>query len=578
VLKNSYSKAQLDRCYQAAKKVLRHFDLEPELVDMLTKKQRQHLFIPFELPGLKVEKGHSVPRQYVEKIKEELFEFMKTQHFGKPENQLSYMELAVYGMGFYTLLRYYAERDFFKGSPIEEEAKRIGKIFEVADLFQHGFGGVREHLRFLTRSYSQVNFRLYGFTYKWDLVPLKVRDTQYPMKMKITLTAQDCEARMFVHKEVPRKAFRLILTANGLYDPTWAIVKRKLIFPSAKEDETLNIYIQSHVLHRFKQRMDIFNPSLRNFLIQYALTTGQEVVMNANRKAFLACLSELDLPVGYFTFFIQDDNLVVNTFLPLAGAITPEGQKLHAMLPLSKEDMVYLGMDKVSFYTEIDFDQIPLLKQALMASGIWPSKLMLDGMLDRDAQEEGESPIDEQKTKYVKEFFEKYEQHYRAQAGHELSLATVDVAPPRGVSRYAKMLESTAKLKEAVTGMGETMVGLGSGVDEILEDLERKSALLKKIVDATNADYATLKNRASAMAGPDEAQATAATISNELEKLEQKPNSMPVEELAEPVAETPLSTASSPRPSLFCRLSLWLKGRQSARGVCTGFRSRQAAR
>jgi hypothetical protein len=223
----------------------------------------------------------------------------------------------------------------------------------------------------------------------------------------------DCESKIFAHKNVERKAFRLVFADDGngkpLDKPRWAVVKRNLIFPNAKEDENLNIYIQSHVLHRFKERADTLNPPLRNFFIQYALTSGL-IVVSAEKQKFLKCTAYDDLPLGYFTFFIQDDDIVVNTFIPLASEITPEGKKLHEALQLGKEDIKYLGMDKLSFFTDVDFEQIPVLKQALIDSGIWLTKLLLDKMPYKDSEED-EPHIDMQKTLFVKTFFDKLEEH-----------------------------------------------------------------------------------------------------------------------------------------------------------------------
>lgn len=410
--KGSASHTQLERCYAVAKKMLRHFDLDPELLDAFTKKQRLAILVTSDLPNIKAKKENSIPRHFVKKIREEIFHYMKTNFAGDPENKLTYMDMAICGTSFYISLYFHLKKGTFAGTPQEEIARRICNVFGKGEFLRDVFFELLARVRYLTRSYSQVNFRLYGFNYDWEMTNAKSYNPITTARMKLELTMQNCESKMFTFNGVARKAFRLILTANGQYEPTWAIIRRHKIFPGANKEKYFNIFIQSHVLHRFKERMDSFTPTARNFLIQYALTSGQEVV-TTEKHTFLPCFIKNDIPIGYFTFFIQGDDLVVNTFLPLAGEITPEGKKLHTLLPLGKEDMVHLGMDKVSFYSEIDFEQIPTLKQALTASGIWPTKLTLDGMIDPDSLEEGESPINERKTRYVKEFIDKFEQHRR---------------------------------------------------------------------------------------------------------------------------------------------------------------------
>lgn len=407
--KKDIPKSVLEHAYVVAKKLLRHFEIDPDLLDSFTKKQRQFLLkVIFETPSIKPEKEKSIPRQYVENIRKDTFHYMKTNYFGKPENQLTYMDLATYGLGFYTTLHMHAtRRNTFAGTPQEATAKMIAQKFEKEVLFSTGFNDVLSQLRYLTRCYSQVNIRLYGFTYDWKTGISSKLVATATMQLTIRLTVQNREEKIFTSHGIKRKAYRLLVTAYGFRVPTWAIIRKKIIFPTAHEYEYYNIYIQQHVLHRIKERLDIFDPPIRNFLTQYALTNGQ-IVAECEKQKLLAFTIYNDRPLGYLTFFIQGIDIVINTFIPLASETTPEGKKLHDLLPLSKEEIIYLGMDKLSFYIKVDFEQIPMLKQALIDSGIWATKLELDGMIIPD---EGEELISKQKTILVKSFFDKTEQY-----------------------------------------------------------------------------------------------------------------------------------------------------------------------
>jgi hypothetical protein len=115
----------------------------------------------------------------------------------------------------------------------------------------------------------------------------------------------------------------------------------------------------------------------------------------------LACDVNPCIPIGYFTTMIQNDNLYVLTFLPLVANVTPEGEKLQKILSLTTEDIKFLGMDKLTFFQTIDFDQIPVLKNALIESGIWQTVEYLNENLE-DMKE-----ISQKRTLFVKDFFEK---------------------------------------------------------------------------------------------------------------------------------------------------------------------------
>ena len=409
------SNAQLQRGHNIAKKVLRQFDLDPALLDVFTKKQRINITgSSYDPPVVRAIKEKTVPKQYVKKINEELYKFMKTNYWGDPEGKLSYMELATNGLAFLSMVNIYSSTDGLLANDTQKEtARRICEKYDQLGMMQEkGFDKVLQYLKYLTRSLSQVNFRLYGFRYTWEYLEPKMYSVFPSLRMKIELTARECESKVFTYYNIERKAFRLFITEQGFTEPSWAIVRRNKIFPKAKKNEELNIYIQSHALYRFKERIDILEPPDRNFLIQYALTNAQHVV-KTEKETLLACLIDGKHPAGYFTFFIQGHDIVINTFLYLASDNTPEGKKLHALLKLSREDILYLGMDRISFYAKVDFDRIPLLKQALIDSDIWPLKLVIDEMADEEQVKQGVSAIDMQKTMFVKNFFDKFEAYHR---------------------------------------------------------------------------------------------------------------------------------------------------------------------
>ena len=375
-------------------------------MDVFTKRQKENLFLVcYESPIVKPDKENTVPRRYIKTIHADLYQYMKTHFWGNPENQITYMELAIYGFSFLFNVSYMNNNNkFTPGTPQEEAARRIGEKFDRYEIYETAFKDVLQHIWFRTRSYSKVNFRFYGFKYNWENVPGSI-----DLKITIRITAQDSETKKFTINNVERKAFRILVPANGIYGSTEAFVWRKRIFNNAKDGDRLNIYIQSHVLHRIKERLDTFDPSVMNILIQFAFYEGLQVVKNGNQTLF-SCMLQYNRPIGYFAFTVQGDDIVINTFIPLVSEFTPEGKKLHELLSISREEIIFLGMDKISFFAKVDFEQIPVLKQALIDSDIWQTKLGLDGIYDgRTASEKSNTLIDEQKTMFVKNFFDKHE-------------------------------------------------------------------------------------------------------------------------------------------------------------------------
>ena len=410
--RKNVSRTDSDRCYHVAKKLLRHFELEPELIDVFSKKQKQKLLKNYFEPSIvKPDKPKTVPRQHVKSIHNDMYQFMKTNFFGNPENNLTYMELTVYGFSFIVNLSNMHVRDaaFIPGSPQEEAARRICEKFnnnKEKFIYEIAFKDISHQIWYLTRSYSRVNFRIYGFIIDCDHIPQSCGCCTN-MKITIRLTAQECEAKRFIYNNIERKAFRALIPDGGVYSSAYATVRRNQIFPKSKKDDLLNIYIQSHVLHRFKERLDVFDPYTQNLLIQYSFAGGLGLV-SSGKQVLFSCPIDDDKPVGYFTFFVQENDVVINTFLPLTSVDTPEGKKLHELLSLSKEEIIYLGMDKLSFLLDVDFEQVPILKQALIDANIWETKVILDSKVIHDEEKEDENKIKIQnKTVFIKTFFDK---------------------------------------------------------------------------------------------------------------------------------------------------------------------------
>ena len=402
---NKKLRAQHEQCYIVAKKILRHFELNPELIDVFTKRNRERLLHVFYItPVVKPDKEKTVPRQYIRNINTAMYQYLKNNFWGNPEHNITLTELATYGLSFLSNIEQAFEEKFFEeNSPQFEAARTICEKFNRDDVLNNEFFGLMTDIYHLTSGYSKVNFRMYGFAFDCEKIT-KSCGCCYEFRFAVRITAQNSESKFFTYNDIKRKAFRMHQTDIGTYLPEPVTVERSKIFPKTKENDKLDIYIQSHVLHRFKERMNVFLPTDQNILIQNAFTLKMKLASFENRVLF-ACFIEKH-PIGYFTFFVQDSCIVINTILPLTSENTPEGKKMHESLPLTKDERIYLGMDKLSFYLKVDFEQIPILKQALIDSKIWETKLEIEALNSVDGDDN--TLIDLDKTIFVKNYFDKY--------------------------------------------------------------------------------------------------------------------------------------------------------------------------
>ena len=205
------SQAEFNRSYNVARKVLRYLELDPNIIDVFSKKQKSiflHNF--YEPPIVKPDKPNTVPRPYVKNIHQELHRFLKTTPFGDPDLNLSHMELLTYGINFLSMLSVmHKELKFGINTPQAIVADQICAKFNREQIYMDSYQGLFEVLFFQTRSYSKINFRCYGFTADEEQLRQDITGCNY-FKLTIRLTAHENETKKFTYNNIERKAYKLI--------------------------------------------------------------------------------------------------------------------------------------------------------------------------------------------------------------------------------------------------------------------------------------------------------------------------------------------------------------------------------
>lgn len=394
---NLSSKTSFDKAHAVIRKVLQAYGFDPDLLNAFTKQQRRFLcFLEADPPRFKVEEGSTVPRRLLDFASESAHRFMRTHYFGDESIGLTYLELATYGNAFaVTVLSLYEDQAY-----PPEQMEIINKL---ASCFEKGRVGkdlaaVGTHIRKTMLMLSKINFRIYGFTWliRSDFATDSLKSTVY-------MSSEEPKVIRFTYNEKERIAFR-VRAGRVIHEPPHdAKIDRWFILHKEEMPVYLGIYIQSHALQRCKERMDIFPAHRRNCHIMEPLLYMHRVAKTPSGRPMLECYTEVDNTIvrfGYFPFIIQNKKLIVLTFLPLTAPDTMEGDYLRKHLGLETEDMKYLGMDKLSFFLAVDFEQIPLLKKALIKTNIW--KLIQYATKDPDLN----FSIDQKRTQMVKKFFE----------------------------------------------------------------------------------------------------------------------------------------------------------------------------
>lgn len=362
VRKYEVTKTYFDQFSATARKVLQLLDLDPALFERFTKKQKlEMMHLKFDLPKVYVAAGHNVPRQHVRFIQSHMNIFLENTFVGDDKIELKYKDYIGMGLSFCSAVAAMKPEIYPNHAEIikqisdrfyqyEKDKKTI--IIELFDFMQ-----------IVSYYLSKINFRIYGFRWSgW-------KEKNYSLSAPFYITSTDAQKASFIYKGKQHTVYQLGLGDYVSIKPYWFKVKYNSIFTNSKDERKLNLYIQSHALNRMKERLDLHSPGNRNNDLINALN-DREAIQLGNHN-YIKFRDSNGMHLGYLPFIIIDDNLYILSFIPLCSPNVPEGKALCEVLSMTKDDLIFLGMDKMSFYKCTDFDAIPRLKEALIASGIW---------------------------------------------------------------------------------------------------------------------------------------------------------------------------------------------------------------
>lgn len=293
-----------------------------------------------------------------------MYDFTKRTYVGDSSIGLLYYDYLSIGLAFNTL--------FSRKIKLIEGLDQIDAYSIIADRLEERENEVNElmtvygnYVRYATLYLSKLNFRVYGFTWEYD-TPNNSRHLQ----QQLFITSAEPERIYFTYNQKSRPAYRLLIGSYLSDDSILVSLPYNEIIKSSNNTRPLKIYIQSHALKRLQERLDT-----RSSFYRYSALTQSiclcEMVTGQNNQILFACRDLSGHLLGYFPFTIEGDNLYVLSFLPLVSSRVPEGKLLCETLNATKDDLIFLGMDKLSFYKTTDFECIPTLKSALIEAGIW---------------------------------------------------------------------------------------------------------------------------------------------------------------------------------------------------------------
>ena len=331
--------------------------------DTLTKRELERIYfrrgIPFKII---MAPGDTIPEENFKEIKHYVINAIKMELYPLTEkgDSLSLFELFTVGLSVIIYLEQLEEDDYKNAG----EVKKLQNKFKSMESIIDG-AGFRLLMNLMVTGFmeSDLTSRFYWLDYD-------------PSIFKTARTG--IKNTIVVHSTVPEKIS--VALEGDKYRPAFKIyciysrgtqyirVKRSLLgLKDYGADSEIDLYIQMHAVQRLKERLDCLDIVGINICLYFSLKESK--IINAGKNDYLIEFRIDSIVVGYLVAHIQEEKLIIRTFLFVTQSGTPEGEKLKELYGLGRLDVSYLELDKLSTYIYTDLCTNPGVSKIFREAG-----------------------------------------------------------------------------------------------------------------------------------------------------------------------------------------------------------------
>lgn len=330
---------------------------------VLTTRHKQALY-KIKDSSLKVRKGdcYCLGNKDIKLIRQFIDKEMQREKISieKSGYTMSVKEFYTYGLSLYALQKWFKEQE----EPEMQEAYNImtERLNIVQTEEKH-----RAELLALCSCFSMIASELNKY-----LVHIKVQlasetSTGQIKGLEFELNAFPAEQKKIQLYGNTRPAYRVGSCAYEMLYPTWVAVRRCLFEkPTPFNNIDIPVYIQMHAINRLTERIDTLS---RDCMELYVYLSFQTPRIQFFRGKVLVDYIYSQTKLGYLLVEIVDNVVLIKTFLLLTNEATPEGEKLKELTGLSKIDMKYWNIDRLSTFQKTDIYENEELKLIFKKAG-----------------------------------------------------------------------------------------------------------------------------------------------------------------------------------------------------------------
>lgn len=267
-----------------------------------------------------------------------------------------------------------AKRKFGEDNPDYLELKENGRA--VSELFYSQF--LVDYFKVITQL-SSPDHKYFGI----HIGPAAIFKDNPKMEIVVEVYGFKPQTDILKIGGFKRPVFRLA-AANAKTTLSWISIDTSVLGSSYHGDKKqLEVYIQSHALKRFRERLDVLNNDAINYLLWENTHTIENI--QVYRKIILHPVKLFEIKIGYLVGTIVDDKFLFSTFLFITHNCTPEGDKLKKITGLGNEDISYWKIDRLSTFIQLQEDKYPQLIELFQQAGFGDIKGLKNKKFDIDS-------------------------------------------------------------------------------------------------------------------------------------------------------------------------------------------------
>ncbi len=258
---------------------------------------------------------------------------------------------------------------------------------ELTPLFKEAFGDETQ----LQEIISQLEKEIYSITFVLGVMESSIENGLiliHPIKMQnhpilslfsIEVVRLKTEKRLFCIQGRHREAYRLAWfhdTEPAKLLSYLDIDTNALLQEITEPPKKLKVYIQKHAIQRMKERLDSIPPYFILGALPLIINKPKVVKLTSNKLLLEMWFDQVKL--GYFVATIEDDTLLLRTFLFITSNGTPEGRAINKKTGLQILDKKYLALDKLSSFVAqevMENDEIRTIFEEAGCGGLFDTKL-----------------------------------------------------------------------------------------------------------------------------------------------------------------------------------------------------------